>query len=79
MWKSFCKIRFALASAPMALNWSMISCAHFVSNRNGLLRAVRNWSAWLLEAAGKPLSELTRADFDAIRGRLRKRLKPQAT
>jgi Arc/MetJ-type ribon-helix-helix transcriptional regulator len=57
---------------------------------NDLLRSLREQQertfeggaeleAWLLEASGKPVSELTRADFDAIRDRLRKRLEPQAT
>jgi Arc/MetJ-type ribon-helix-helix transcriptional regulator len=34
--------------------------------------------AWLLEAADKPVSPLTRADFDALRQRVRSRLNSRA-
>jgi putative addiction module CopG family antidote len=34
--------------------------------------------AWLLEAADKPVSPLTREDFDALRQRVRSRLNPPA-
>ena len=34
--------------------------------------------AWLLEAADKPVTPLTRADFDSIRKRIRTRRNPSA-
>ena len=34
--------------------------------------------AWLLEAADKPVTPLTKSDFNAIRGRVRARLKNPA-
>jgi Arc/MetJ-type ribon-helix-helix transcriptional regulator len=35
--------------------------------------------AWLLEAADKPVTPLTKSDFNAIRDRVRTRLKTSAT
>ena len=56
---------------------------------NDVLRSVRQQQqqpfeitpeleAWLLEAADKPASPLTRADFDALRQRVRSRLNSRA-
>lgn len=56
---------------------------------NDLLRSLRaqqqqpievtpELEAWLLEAADKPVSPLTRADFEALRERVRSRLTTRA-
>ncbi len=62
-------------------------CADASELANDVLRSVRDQQrrpfevtpeleAWLLEAAGKPTSPLTAADFDAIRKRVRARTQP---
>ena len=59
-------------------------CADASELVNDVLRSLREQQqpieitpeleAWLLEAADKPVSPLTRADFDALRERVRARL-----
>jgi Arc/MetJ-type ribon-helix-helix transcriptional regulator len=64
-------------------------CADASELVNDVLRSVREQQrklfditpeleAWLLEAADKPATPLTKADFNAIRKRVRARAKPSA-
>ena len=64
-------------------------CANASELVNDVLRSLREQQqqplevtpeleAWLLEAADKPVSPLTRADFDALRQRVRSRLNSRA-
>ena len=63
-------------------------CADASELVNDVLRSLREQQqpievtpeleAWLLEAADKPASPLTRADFDALRQRVRSRLNSRA-
>ena len=63
-------------------------CANASELVNDVLRSLREQQqpieitpeleAWLLEAADKPVSPLTRADFDALRQRVRSRLNNRA-
>jgi Arc/MetJ-type ribon-helix-helix transcriptional regulator len=64
-------------------------CADASELVNDVLRSVREQQrklfditpeleAWLLEAADKPATPLTKADFNAIRKRVRARVKPSA-
>lgn len=64
-------------------------CADASDLVNDVVRSVReqqqrpfeltpDLEAWLLEAADKPVSPLTRADFDAIRKRVRERVPSSA-
>lgn len=64
-------------------------CADASDLVNDLVRSVRelqqkpfeltpDLEAWLLEAADKPVNPLTRADFDAIRKRVRARVPSSA-
>jgi Arc/MetJ-type ribon-helix-helix transcriptional regulator len=64
-------------------------CADASELVNDVIRSVREQQrklfditpeleAWLLEAADKPATPLTKADFNAIRKRVRTRAKPSA-
>jgi Arc/MetJ-type ribon-helix-helix transcriptional regulator len=64
-------------------------CADASELVNDVIRSVREQQrklfditpeleAWLLEAADKPATPLTKADFNAIRKRVRARAKPSA-
>jgi Arc/MetJ-type ribon-helix-helix transcriptional regulator len=64
-------------------------CADASELVNDVIRSVREQQrklfditpeleAWLLEAADKPATPLTKADFNAIRKRVRARVKPSA-
>ena len=64
-------------------------CADASELINDVIRSVREQQrklfditpeleAWLLEAADKPATPLTKADFNAIRKRVRARAKPSA-
>lgn len=66
-----------------------VACADASELANDVLRSVREQQrkpfevtpeleAWLLEAADQPTNPLTRADFDAIRERVRARTKTSA-
>jgi Arc/MetJ-type ribon-helix-helix transcriptional regulator len=66
------------------------ACANPSDLVNDVLRSVRDQQsrpfettpeieAWLLEAADKPVSPLTKADFDAIRKRVRARTSSSAS
>ena len=65
-------------------------CADASELINDLIRSLREQQqkpfdltpeleAWLLAAADKPVTPLTKADFDAVRERVRMRLKPSAS
>ncbi len=64
------QVRAGAAADPSELANNVIRCVR--EQQRKPFRATPQLEAWLLEAADKPSTPLTKADFDGIRERARK-------